>query len=48
MSWSEVLFGDTIRDSQKRSMRNRIKAIQKDPSDLIKMLDQAQKSALTK
>ena len=48
MSWSEVLFGDTIRDNQKRSMRNRIKAIQKDPADLIKMLDQAQKTALTK
>jgi len=47
MSWSEVLFGDTIRDNQRRSMRNRIKAIQKDPADLIKMLDKAQKTVLT-
>ena len=47
MSWSEVFFGDTIRDNQRRSMRNRIKAIQKDPADLIKMLDKAQKTVLT-
>ena len=48
MSWSEVLFGDTIRDNQKRSLRAKMKAIQKEPADLIKKLDEVQKAALTK